>query len=130
MEYTFSDGIYIDGSFYDVPILSCDIKPDALWKYAERTEDGVHNGEMLGVYYNYTIKCGSIVDQNEYKRLIYKLTEPVEYHTVKLPDWNGDMVDMTMYFAVDSLGVKSSYDGVTCFKGLAFQCITRYPTRT
>lgn len=128
-EYTFDEGIYIDSLKYEVPVLSCDCKPNTLWKYAERTEDGIHNGEILGVYFNYTIECGNIVSQEEYKSLLNKLTEPVEYHHVKLPNQYGDMVDMEVYFSVESYAVKESINGVNVFKGLKFECICRRPTR-
>lgn len=126
---SFDNGIYIDGTWYKVPIISCDPKPSTLWKYAERTEDGIHNGEILGVYYNYTFECGSIVDQAIYKALIDKVTEPVEYHIMKLPNQYGRFIDMEVYFSVDSLGIKSSMNGVTSFKGFKFQAICRRPTR-
>ena len=126
---SFDDGIYIDGVQYKVPIISCDTKPSALWKYAERTEDGVHNGEILGVYFNYTFECGNIVNQNVYKSLINKLTEPVEYHIMRLPNQYGNFINVEVYFSVDSLAIKKSIDGVTTFKGLKFQAICRRPTR-
>lgn len=127
---SFDDGIYIDGSLYKVPIISCEPKPSTLWKYAERTEDGIHNGEILGVYFNYTFEIGSIVSQDVYKNLLNKLTEPVEYHIVKLPNQFGTFVDMEVYFSVDSLAIRKSMNGVTTFKGLKFQCICRKPTRS
>lgn len=128
-EYTFDEGIYIDSVKYEVPVLAVDVKPSTLWKYAERTEDGIHNGEILGVYMNYTISCGSIVSQLIYKELLDKITEPVEYHIVKLPNQYGEMEDMEVYFSVDSYAVRESIAGVTSFKGLKFECISRKPTR-
>lgn len=126
---SFDNGINIDGRWYRVPIISCEPKPSKLWKYAERTEDGIHNGELLGVYMNYTFECGNICDQDEYKDLIDKVTEPVEYHTMLLPNQYGDFEESEVYLEVDSLAIKQSINNVTVFKGLKFQCICRKPTR-
>jgi len=129
IRYTFKDGLYIDGVWYKAPLVTCVISPKFLWKYAERTEDGVHNGEILGSFFNYSITCGSINSQEDLKALLGKLTEPVEYHTVKLPDWTGEFVDMSMYFEVDSIEVKKSKID-TSFKDLKFKAVPRNPTRS
>ena len=36
MSDTFDNGLYIDGIYYRVPILSCKRSADFLWKYADR----------------------------------------------------------------------------------------------
>ena len=50
--------IVIDGTTYDVPVMSLDETGDFLDKYAERTEDGILHRELIGVYRNYKIQFG------------------------------------------------------------------------
>ena len=127
MNTTFDNGIYIDGVFYHVPVLSCKRKADFLWKYAERTEDGEHVGEMLGVYFNYTLKIGEIVDQYEYNRFYSKITEKKEYHEVSMPDANGSMFTFKAYFSKITDEVKKSRNGRNIFKDLKVEFIAKVP---
>ena len=50
--------IVIDGTTYDIPILSIKRKAEFLDKYAERTEDGILHRELIGVYFNYELQFG------------------------------------------------------------------------
>lgn len=127
---TFDKGIYIDGTYYQVPILSCERTADFLWKYADRTEDGEHQGEILGVYFNYTLKFGQIVDRNEYNRLYDKLTEPSGYHEISMPGLGGSMFTFTAYFSGVKDAVKKSVRGKNIFKDLQAQFISKRPTRS
>ena len=81
----YTQGIYIDGQFFDVPLVSVKRNFDFLDKYAERTEDGDLKRELIGVYANYTMNFGIIDDDDLYERLVDKLTEPVEFHDFVLP---------------------------------------------
>lgn len=81
----YTQGIYIDSQFFDVPLVSVKRNFDFLDKYAERTEDGDLKRELIGVYANYTMNFGIIDDDNLYDRLVDKLTEPVEFHDFVLP---------------------------------------------
>ena len=125
---TFDNGLYIDGTYFNVPLLSCKRKANFLWKYADRTEDGVHVGEKLGTYLNYTLTIGSIVDRNEYNRLYNKLIENTEYHTVQMPGVDGSMFTFTAYFDSISDEVVHSYDGRNTFRGLTVEFISKRPT--
>jgi len=127
---TFDNGIYIDGTYYDVPILSCGRDADFLWKYAERTEDGEHKGEILGIYFNYTLKFGQIVDRNEYNRLYTKLTEPRGYHEVRMPSADGSMFTFQAYFSGVKDAIKKSKKGVNIFKDLTVKYVSKNPTRS
>lgn len=127
---TFENGIYIDGTYFNVPIIKCDRKADFIWKYAERTEDGEHKGELLGVYLNYTLEFGSIVSYQEYNRLYQKLTEAVSYHTVKMPSRTGDMFAFTAYFSRVSDSVRKSVKGKNVFTGLKVEFVSKRPTVT
>ena len=48
----FTQGIIVDGTYFDLPMVSLKRSADFLDKYAERTEDGVLHRELIGVYYN------------------------------------------------------------------------------
>lgn len=90
--------IKIDGITYNVPIVSLKRKADFLDKYANRTEDGILKRELIGVYFNYQLQLGRTTSIPEYAKLWKKLTEPVEFHTVTVPDEEGDYT-FTAYFS-------------------------------
>ena len=89
--------IVIDGVTYQAEVESVDRTADFLDKYAERTEDGTLERELIGVYFNYQLKLHCL-DRHEYARLWQKLTEPEEFHTVTVPDESGDYT-FTAYFS-------------------------------
>lgn len=95
--------IKIDGNWYHVPVISLTRKADFLDKYASRTEDGVLQRELIGVFFNYQLKLGSTGDTVEYDRLWRKLTQPQEFHTVTVPGTGGDY-SFSAYFS----GVKDT----------------------
>ena len=128
MSDTFDNGLYIDGVYYHVPILSCKRNADFLWKYADRTEDGEHAGELLGIYFNYTLSFGQIVDMYEYNRLYQKLTEKREYHTVVMPGASGSMFTYHAYFSKVSDEVKKSKAGKNIFMKLKVEFVSKFPT--
>ncbi|MDD4390584.1 MAG: hypothetical protein PHW03_07260 [Eubacteriales bacterium] len=82
--------IKIDGKTYNVPVVSIKRKADFLDKYAERNEEGDLLRELIGVYFNYQLQFGKTTDTEEYEKLWDKLTEPIEFHTVTVPDESGD----------------------------------------
>lgn len=90
--------LYIDGIGYKIDVLSVKRTADFLDKYAERTENGDLERELIGVYFNYKLQFGPGVDRAEYARLWDKLTEPVEFHEVTVPDEDGDYT-FTAYFS-------------------------------
>src|SRR5574340_410654 len=100
--------IIIDGITFNIPIVSIHRKADFLDKYAERTEDGILHRELIGVYFNYELKFGSTAPNTEYAALWQKLTEPEEFHTVTLPDEDGDFT-FTAYFAGVSDDLRKDY---------------------
>lgn len=89
--------IWIDKQVYDIPVQSVKRKAEFIEKYAVRTEDGAFQRALLGVYFNYKLQLGSTVNTEEYARLWVKLTEPVAFHTVTVPDESGDFT-FTAYF--------------------------------
>ena len=60
-------------------------------KYANRTDDGDLKRELIGVYFNYSdIKFEPQTDDNyeEFERLWDKLTEPEEFHEIKIANFS------------------------------------------
>ena len=77
--------ITIDGTSYDINIVSCKRSADVLDKSAERTADGKLHRQVLGVYFNYKMQFAFGADPAVYNALFTKLTEPVEFHTIVIP---------------------------------------------
>lgn len=80
-----SKHLQIDGVEYPVAILPMDRKGDILDLTANRTEDGVLHREVIGTYYNYSLKIIAPNDPELYETIWWKLTEPVASHMVQLP---------------------------------------------
>lgn len=125
-----TQGIFIDGIEYDVPLLSVKRNFDVLNKYAERNEDdGDLLREILGVYANYTMAFGVIDDDDIYERLIDKLTEPVEFHDFSIPTTKG-MLEFRGYIDKVSDEMSRIFRDTTRFKGLTCQFVMKKPFRT
>ena len=123
--------IVIDGNTYNIPVLSIKRKADFLDKYAERTEDGVLHRELIGVYFNYQLTFGRGASTAEYASLWQKLTEADEFHTVTVPDEDGDFT-FTAYFSnVSDELVKAKTGSATRFwKNLTVNFIAESPAVT
>ena len=121
--------IRIDGVNFDVPVSEVDMKADYLYKYAERTADGKLHSEMIGVYFNYSIKFGTSLDTTTYAALWAKLTEPTEYHTVRVWDATG-VYDFTAYFAGVTHKLRKLRGSNVFWKELTVNFIARSPART
>lgn len=117
--------IIIDGITYDIPIVSMEASADMLDKYAERTNDGVLHRELIGVYDNYEIEFAqSAANPSVYSDLWFKLTEPVEFHTVSFPTVLGSR-NIVGYFA-DTRHVVLKIKGSTSYwKGLRTSFVSR-----
>jgi hypothetical protein len=121
--------ITIDGVSYDIPVVRMTRKAEFLDKYAERTEDGVLHRELIGVYFNYQIQFGSTNDNAAYAALWLKLTEPEEFHTVIVPDEDGDYT-FTAYFSSVGDEIRRVKDAQAFFKSLTVNFIAKSPART
>ncbi len=121
--------IIIDGVTYRVPVTSIERTADFLDSYAERTEDGDLKRGLIGVYFNYTITFGATTDRDEYARLWNKLTEPVEFHSVTVPDESGDYT-FTAYFAGVKDQVRRIDGNKNYWTGLAVNFKAKSPART
>ncbi len=122
--------IIIDGITYDVPVKRIRRAADFLDKYAERTEDGVLKRELIGVYFNYQLELGRTTNTTEYAALWLKLTEPVEFHEVTVPDEDAAPLTFTAYFAGVSDELRKETDVKTFWQDLTVNFISESPTRT
>ena len=121
--------IVIDGEQFKIDVLSVKRSADFLDKYAERLANGHLRRELIGVYFNYKLQFGPGLDRKEYARLWDKLTEPVEFHEVTVPDEDGDYT-FTAYFSNvgDELLRKKAEKNY--WKNLTATFIAQKPART
>jgi hypothetical protein len=117
--------IIIDSVTYDIPLITVSRKIDKLYKYAERTDDGVLHSEIIGVYKNYTFACGQSANNvTDYNALIAKLSEAVESYTITVL---GDTY--SCYFAnINDVLIKDS--GTPYYRSLTFDVIAISPAVT
>lgn len=120
--------ITIDGDTYEVPVISIKRTADFLDKFAERTADGKLHRELIGVYFNYQLKFGQ-ASMADYAALWDKLTEPEEFHTVIIPDEDGDLT-FTAYFSGISDEMVKVSGASRYWKNLTVNFIAREPART
>lgn len=116
--------IVIDEISYDIPVLSIKRKAEFLDKYAERTEDGTLQRELIGVYFNYQIQFGRTNNVAEYASLWTKLTEVVEFHTVTVPDETGDYT-FVAYFSNVGDELTKAKDAQNFWRSLTVNFIAR-----
>ena len=120
--------VVVDGSVYNIGVRSLKRTADFLDKYAERLENGDLERELIGVYFNYKLELEPGFDRAEYSRFWKKLTEPVEFHTVTVPDEDGDFT-FTAYFSnvADELLLKRAERNYR--KNLTVNFIAKSPAR-
>lgn len=124
----FTQGIQIDGITYDIPLVSVKRTADFLDKYAERSEDGDMQRELIGVYFNYQMSFGTIDDDNLYDALWEVLTRPVEYHDFELPTTRGRYA-FRGYVSGVSDEIEKIMSDTAKFKGLQCKFIAKKPSR-
>lgn len=121
--------ITIDGTTYDVPIISLEETCDFLDKYAERTIDGVLHRELIGCYFNQKLQFGSNIDTTVMAAFWTKLTEPVTFHTVTVPDTDGVDFTFTAYFASVKRSLRKYKSTKTYWKEYTANFIAQSPAR-
>lgn len=121
--------VIIDGKSYKIPVVSLRRTADFLDKYANRTEDGGLQRGLIGVFFNYQLQLGSTVDTELYANLWDKLTEPVEFHTVTVPDESGDYT-FTAYFAGVGDELRKQRESKNYWRNLTVNFIAKSPART
>ena len=119
--------IIIDGVEYPIAITSLQRKADILDKTANRTEDGDLHREVIGTFYNYSLK----IYQNDplvYEMLWDVLTAPVPFHLVELPH---DHIAFEAYFSSvqDEVEYIRTEDGYVKYKALSCNCTSKKPRR-
>lgn len=124
----YKQGIYIDGIYFDVPLVSVKRNFEFLDKYAERNEFGELLRGLIGVYCNYTMNFGVIDDDDLYEKLIDKLTEPVEFHDFTLPSTK-KMYAFRGYISSLSDEMEKIQSDTVKFKGLTCKYIAKKPFR-
>lgn len=128
-ENGYTQGIYIDGVFYDIPFIQIKRNADFLEKYAKRNEAGTMLMETIGVYYNYQVKIGTVNDAVVYNKLFEHITDPENrYHTVKLPDGMNEF-SFVGYFSSISDEVEKVLEQGVEFKSLSFKMTSQKPTK-
>lgn len=121
--------IVIDGTVYNVPVIALRETCDFLDKYAERVETGELKRELIGTYHNYQIEFGAGAPPADLAALWLKLTEPVEFHTVTVPDDGGDYT-FTAYFAGVQREVRKVAGAQAFWKNLTANFVAQKPRRT
>lgn len=123
----------VNGEYFNIAIAELHRKADVLDKSAYRSEDGDLHREVIGTYYNYTLKfgmmCRTLEERQEYNRLFEVLSDPVEYQSVTLPH---DGVTFDGYFASVEDDINYLVDDETgaAFKGLQCNLIAKIPRKT
>lgn len=122
--------LIIDGAKFDIPIVSLKRSAEFLDKYAKRTEDGNLQRKLIGVYFNYQLKLArsTKVGRTVYQKLWEKLTEPVEFHTVTVPDESGNYTFIA-YFANVGDELLSQHDSANYWRSLTVNFTAKAPAR-
>lgn len=128
----FTQGITVDGTYYDIPLVSLKRTADFLDKYAERAEDGILQRELIGVYYNFTLTAGSSDHFNcDYDAFWDHMTQPVEFHTFSLPyGANGGTYSFTGYISSVSDEYEKIMSNGARFKSFTCKMTAQAPART
>lgn len=124
--------ITIDGTTYDVPIITLDESCDFLDKYAERTDDGILHRELIGCFFNQQIQFGAPVNATQraaYAALWLKLSEPVEFHEATVPDVDGVPFTFDMYVSGLKRSLRKWTTTNTWWKALAVNFTAQAPGR-
>ncbi len=126
----FTQGIAIDGRYFDLPMVSLKRTADFLDKTAERVETGELYRELIGVYFNYTLSVGSsdYFPDLDYKEFWDKVTEPKEFHTITLPDIEGSY-EFIAYISSVSDEYEKILDSGATFKGFTCRFTAQAPAR-
>jgi hypothetical protein len=121
----------IDGETFDIGLVSVKRDAPVLDKYANRTEDGDLNREIIGVYFNYTMTFPRLhLNPSEYARLYDKVTEPVEFHTVVVPGTIGSFTFQAYITGVSDELLKIGNDGINHWGNLQIKFIAKTPSRS
>lgn len=128
MARKYKQGIYIDGVYFDIPLVSVKRNFEFLDKYAERNEAGDLLRELIGVFCNYTMSFGTIDDDDLYEALVDKLSEAVPFHDFILPSTKKSFAFRGYISSLSDEMEKIESDTVK-FKGLTCKYTAKTPFR-
>jgi hypothetical protein len=121
--------ITIDGVEYNVAIVDLSRSAEFLDKFAQRTESGDLERELIGVYYNHQFTIGGSTVSPDYNAFWDKITEPVAFHTVVIPGASGTYTYQAYVSGVKDKMVKHK-SGLGYFKGMTVNFIAKTPARS
>ena len=119
----FTQGIIVDGTYFDLPMVSLKRSADFL--------DKLHR-ELIGVYYNFTLTVGASTafgETTDYDAFWDKMTEPAEFHDFELPSGNGTY-RFTGYISSVSDEYSKILAGDSQFKGFTCKMTAQAPARS
>ena len=121
----------IDGTVYNINVVSLKRTADFLDKSAERNELGQLLRQLIGVYYNYQLSLspGTNMTTTQYQAFWTIITAPEEFHTVIVPDADGTPYSFLAYFAGVSDELRKDYTNKTYWKNLTINFIAQSPSR-
>lgn len=124
--------LIIDGTLYNINVVSLKRAADFLDKMAERNEAGGLIRQLIGVFYNYQLALspGTNMTTAQYQAFWTAITAPEEFHDVVVPDVDGTPYAFTAYFAGVSDELRKNYAAKTYWKNLTINFISKLPSRT
>lgn len=120
--------ITIDGVEYDVKIVDLSRSAEFLDKFAQRTESGDLEREIIGVYFNHQLVIGGTTVSHDYNAFWDKITEPVSFHDVTIPGADGTYSYKAYISGVKDKMIKHK-SGLGYFKGMSVNFIAKTPAR-
>lgn len=124
-----NDILTIDGTTYEVNIVSLVESSEFVDKYAERTQDWNLNRELAGIFYNYELSLGEIQDATIAQLLWDKLHEFTEYHIITLPHGDG-FQSFTAYVTGCQRPLKRRINDLNYWGGYTVKFISKAPQIT
>ena len=127
----FTQGFYINGEYFDAPIVSVKRKAPSLDKYAQRTEDGDLHREEIGVYVNYEMALGNESDYPDgvYQHLWETLTAANEFIDVTIPEFGSSVTFRCYNSEVDDEWDRVEPDRIY-YKNLTLEFVAKKPRNT
>lgn len=120
----------IDGLTWDVP---CSIERTSEMTASDISGlmlDKSYFNDVLGTYMKYSIKIVVPFDMRDEFNAIYEaITSPVDGHTMVLP-YNGSTITITARIVSISDVYVRLAGGETYWKGITFEAISNYPSKT
>lgn len=126
----FEKGIIVDGTYFDIPMVSLKREAPFLDKFAERVESGELERELIGVFYNYTLTVGNSSDfgDTDYDFFWDFMTAPIPFREISIPIKNG-YYTFKAYISSISDEYKKILDNEAEFTGFTCKFTAKRPAR-